>query len=199
MAHEKKLGEILLSERFVTREQLDEALELQKLFPDQTIGQLLCRLEFITETVLGALLDQKGSRQELSEILVQKNFLPEEQVIQAVEQSGHEGTPLHRTLLKHQLLDEERIAQALALQYDFPYVNLGSTTIPAEMNRLISASYAQKRRIVPVSKIGNTLTLAMALPLNVYEINDLSSSLRHKDIPVVARESEIILAQQRLY
>lgn len=81
MAHEKKLGEILLSERFVTREQLDEALELQKLFPDQTIGQLLCRLEFITETVLGALLDQKGSRQELSEILVQKNFLPEEQVL----------------------------------------------------------------------------------------------------------------------
>ncbi len=199
MAHEKKLGEILLSERFVTREQLDEALELQKLFPDQTIGQLLCRLEFITETVLGALLDQKGSRQELSEILVQKNFLPEEQVIQAVEQSGHEGTPLHRTLLKHQLLDEERIAQALALQYDFPYVNLGSTTIPAEMNRLISASYAQKRRIVPVSKIGNTLTLAMALPLNVYEINDLSSSLRLKVIPVVASESEIILAQQRLY
>ncbi len=195
----KKLGEILLKERLITEEQLNEALELQRLFPDQTIGQLLCRLEFINDGVLGAILDQKGTRQELSEILIQKKFLPKEQVLQAVAQSDREGIPLTSLLLKLQLLDEEGVARAISLQYDLPYVHLDGISITADMSRLISASYAQKRRIIPVTKIGNTLTLAMALPLNVYEINDLSSSLRLKVIPVVASESEIVLAQQRLY
>jgi type II secretory ATPase GspE/PulE/Tfp pilus assembly ATPase PilB-like protein len=199
MTIKKKLGEILLKDPLITQDQLNEALELQKLFPDQTIGQLLCRLEFMNETDLGYILDQKGTRQELSEILIQKKFLPEDKVRQAVELSGRDRLPLSRMLLKLHLLDEDGIAKALAIQYDLPFVHLDSITIETEMSRFISASYAHKRRIIPVSKIGNTLTLAMAFPLDVHELKDLSSSLRLKVIPVVASESEIILAQQRLY
>ncbi len=199
METKKKLGEILIKDRLITTEQLGEALELQKLFPEQTIGQLLCRLEFINEVDLGYILEQKGSRQELRQILVRKKFLAEEAVQEAVELSSKERIPLPRMLLKLQLLDEEGIAQALALQYDLPCVHLDSITIDEGMNRYICASYAQKRRIIPVSKIGNTLTLAMATPLDLDEIKELSSSLRLKVIPVVASESEILLAQQRLY
>jgi len=199
MSQKKKLGEILLRDNLITEEQLNEALDLQKLFPDQTIGQLLCRLEFMNETDLGYILDQKGTRQELSEILIQKRFLSEDKVIQAAELGASEGIPLARALLKLHLLDEEGIARALAIQYDLPFVHLDSIVIDQEMSRFISASYAQRRRIIPVSRIGNTLTLAMASPLDVQELRDLSSSLRYKIIPVVASENEIILAQQRLY
>ena len=199
METKKKLGEILIKDRLITAEQLGEALELQKLFPEQTIGQLLCRLEFINETDLGYVLEQKGSRQELRQILVRKNFLAEETVQEAVELSAKERIPLPRMLLRLQLLDEEGIARALAFQYDLPCVHLDSITIDQGMNRYISASYAYKRRIIPVSKIGNTLTLAMAAPLELGELKELSYSLRLKVIPVVASESEIILAQQRLY
>jgi type II secretory ATPase GspE/PulE/Tfp pilus assembly ATPase PilB-like protein len=199
MSIKKKLGEILLKDQLITEEQLNEALELQKLFPDQTIGQLLCRLEFMNESDLGYILDQKGNRQELAEILIQKKFLPEDKVRQAVELSARERLPLFRILLKLHLLDEVGIARALAIQYDLPFVHLDSINIGTEMSRFISAGYAHKRRIIPVSKIGNTLTLAVAFPLDVHELKDLSSSLRLKVIPVVASESEIILAQQRLY
>ena len=195
----KKLGEILLRDQLITEAQLGEALELQKLFPEQTIGQLLCRLEFMNEADLGYVLEQKGTRQELSQILIQKNFLGEEKVREAVEMSARERLPLPRMLLKLHLLDEEGIAKALAIQYDLPFVHLDSISIDAEMIRYISAGYAYKRRIIPVSRIGNTLTLAMSSPLDLHEINDLSSSLRLKVIPVVAGESEISLAQQRLY
>ena len=199
MLIKKRLGEILLKDQLITQDQLNEALELQKIFPEQTIGQLLCRLEFMNETDLGYILDQKGTRQELSEILIQKKFLPEDMVQHAVELSASDRLPLYRMLLKLHLLDESGIARALAIQYDLPFVHLDSINIDTEMNRFISASYAQKRRIIPVSKIGNTLTLAMAFPLDVQELKDLSSSLRLKVIPVVASESEILLAQQRLY
>ena len=199
MATKKLLGEILLRDQLITEDQLNEALELQKLFPEQTIGQLLCRLEFMNETDLGYILEQKGSRQELSEILIHKNFLPEDKVREAVTLSERERMPLARTLLKLHFLDEEGIARALAIQYDLPFVHLDSITIAPEMNRYISASYAYKRRVIPVSRIGNTVTLAMSHPLDIHELKELSSSLRLKVIPVIAGESEIILAQQRLY
>jgi type II secretory ATPase GspE/PulE/Tfp pilus assembly ATPase PilB-like protein len=199
VATKRKLGEILIKDQLITEQQLVEALELQKLFPQQTLGQLLCRLEFVSESDLGYILEQKGTRQELTEILVQKNFLGEDKVREAFDLSIRERLPLTRMLLKLHLLDEEGIARALAIQYDLPYVHLDSITIDGEMNRYISASFAHKRRIIPVSRIGNTLTLAMAFPLDMNELKELSSSLRVKIIPVVASESEIILAQQRLY
>ena len=120
-------------------------------------------------------------------------------VQQAVELSNREGEPLPRILIRLRLLDEEKIARAIALQYDLPFVHLNGISITPEMGRLVSASYAQKRQIVPVKKIGNTLTLAMAAPLDVHELNNLSSSLRLKIIPVIAGEAEILQAQQRLY
>ncbi len=199
MTKKKKLGEILVADHLITLEQLSEALELQKIFSDQTIGQLLCRLDFMNEADLGYILEQKGHREELSQILVRKNFLAEETVRGALELSCREQLPLTRVLLKLHLLNEEGVARALAMQYDLPYVHLDSITIDPEMSRYISAGYAHKRRIIPVSKIGNTLTLAMASPLDLQELKDLSSSLRLKVIPVVVSENEIIFAQQRLY
>ena len=107
----KKLGEILLKEQLITEEQFDQAMEMQALFPNQTIGQLLCNLEFITKTTLGTILDQKDARQELSDILIQHNLLPREQVLQAVERSRHTGISLTQTLLILKLLNEEEIAR----------------------------------------------------------------------------------------
>jgi type II secretory ATPase GspE/PulE/Tfp pilus assembly ATPase PilB-like protein len=194
-----KLGEILLNEKLITEEQFDQAMELQTLFPDQTLGQILCNLEFITETTLGTVLEQKEARQELSEILIQHNLLPKESVLHALERSRRTGMPLTQMLLALKLLDEEGVARLIAMEYDLPFVHLDGIQISAGMGRLISASYAQKRQIVPVKKIGNTLTLAMVSPLNAYEIGTLSSSLQLKIIPVVATENEITQAQVRLY
>ena len=199
METKKMLGEILVRDKFVTEQQLGEALELQKKNPGQTIGQLICRLEFMKETDLGYILEQKGNRQELSQILIRKKFLSEEKVRDAVERSEREQIPLLRMLLDLHLLDEKGIARALAIQYDLPYVNLESTTIDPEMSKYVSSGYACKRKIIPISKIGNTITLAMASPLTHGEVKDLSSSLRLHVIPVVASESDIVIAQQRLY
>ena len=123
METKKMLGEILVRDKFVTEQQLGEALELQKKNPGQTIGQLICRLEFMKETDLGYILEQKGNRQELSQILIRKKFLSEEKVRDAVERSEREQIPLLRMLLDLHLLDEKGIARALAIQYDLPYVN----------------------------------------------------------------------------
>lgn len=66
----KKVGELLVDQGLITAEQRMEALELQKVFPDQPIGQLLCKLGFIKESDLSFVLDQKNKRRRLSDILL---------------------------------------------------------------------------------------------------------------------------------
>jgi type II secretory ATPase GspE/PulE/Tfp pilus assembly ATPase PilB-like protein len=102
-------------------------------------------------------------------------------------------------LRKLRLVEEEPLAKALATQYDLSFVHINTLEIDPELARYINASYAQKQRIVPISRIGNTLTLAMAHPLKLHELKELEQSIRCRIIPVIAVESEIGKVQQRLY
>jgi len=196
---QKKVGEILVENRLITEDQLAEALELQKVFPDQPVGQLLCKLGFLSESELSYILEQTGKRQKLGDILLREGLIDQERLTQARNVAKRDGISLDRALRKLRLVEEEPLAKAVALQYDLSFVHINTLEIEAELARYINPSYAQKQRIVPISKIGNTLTLAMAYPLKLQELRDLEQSIRARIIPVIAVESEILNAQQRLY
>jgi type II secretory ATPase GspE/PulE/Tfp pilus assembly ATPase PilB-like protein len=195
----KKLGEILLENRMVSEGQLQEALELQKVFPNQTVGQLLCKLGFLKESDLVYILEQTGKRQRLSDILLKEKLIESDQLVKAMELSRKEDITLAKAVLRLRYVDEAQLAKVIAGQYDLSFVHIDTLVLDPELARHINASYAQKQRIVPISKIGNTLTLAMAYPLKFQDLKELESSIRLKLIPVVAPEGEILLAQQKLY
>jgi type II secretory ATPase GspE/PulE/Tfp pilus assembly ATPase PilB-like protein len=195
----KKVGELLVEQKLITLEQLQEALELQKVFPDQPVGQLLCKLGFIKESDLSFVLDQKNKRRKLSDILLKKELVDQQKISHAREVSKQSGITLERALLKLRYIDEEQMAQAVASQYDLPYVLINSFDLDISLSRYISAVYAQKQRIVPISKIGNTLTLAMAEPLKNHDIRELEDSIRLKIISAISTEASIFKALKRLY
>jgi type II secretory ATPase GspE/PulE/Tfp pilus assembly ATPase PilB-like protein len=195
----KKLGEILLESNLITEPQLSEALELQKSFPGETIGRLLCRLGFLKEADLNYILEQTGKRKKLVDILLADGLLSEGQLDQARVLSKRDAVPLGKSLVKLGFLTEEQLARSVAVQYDLPLVSLENMQIGPDFARFIKASYAQKQQIVPISKIGSTLTLAMVQPIKLSELKELESATRLKIIPVIARESEITAVQQRLY
>ncbi len=196
---QKRVGELLLEQKLITDQQLNEALGLQKVFPDLTVGQLLCKLGFISETDLGHILDQKGKRRKLADILLKGKSISNEQLAQARQLSKTEAIPLDKALLKLRLVDAEQLAKALSVQFDLPFVHIDTLEIETDLSRFFSASYAQKQKIIPISKIGNTLTVAMAYPLTLQELKELEASIRLRIIPVICMESEIGQAQQRLY
>jgi type II secretory ATPase GspE/PulE/Tfp pilus assembly ATPase PilB-like protein len=196
---EKRIGEILIEQGLVTAQQLQEALDLQKVFPDQTIGQLLCKLGFLGEVDLSDVLEQKGKRQKLSSILLKEKILDEGRIALARETARRDSLSFEKALIRLGYLDEEQLSKAIALQYDLAFVHINSLVIEPELARYINASFAQKQRLVPISKIGSTLTLAMVTPLTYTELRDLGASIRLRIIPVIAPESEIVVAQQRLY
>jgi type II secretory ATPase GspE/PulE/Tfp pilus assembly ATPase PilB-like protein len=195
----KKLGEILVESNLITEQQLAEALELQKSFPGETIGRLLCRLGFVKESDLNYILEQTGKRKKLVEILLGEGLVSEEKLEQARVLSTKDNIPLGKSLVKLNCLTEEQLARAISIQYDLPFVSIGAMQIDPHFARFTNASYAQKQRIVPISKIGSTLTLAMAHPIKLHEMKELETATRLKIIPVIATESEILALQQRLY
>ncbi|MFA7405759.1 MAG: ATPase, T2SS/T4P/T4SS family [Pelobacteraceae bacterium] len=195
----KKVGELLVDQKLITQEQLLEALDLQKVFPDQPIGQLLCKLGFIKESDLSFVLDQKNKRRKLTDILISGGFIDQQKISHAREVGKQSNITLEKALLKLSYVDEESLSKAVASQYDMPYVQINTQDLDLSLSRYISAVYAQKQRIAPISKIGNTLTLAMALPLKAHDIRELEDSIRLKIISAIATETSISKSLKRLY
>lgn len=195
----KKVGELLVEQQMISDEQLQEALELQKVFPDQPIGQLLCKLGFIKESDLSYVLDQKNKRRKLSDILLKNQLIDQQKMSHSREVSKQNGITFEQALLKLRYVDEEQLAQAVASQYDLPYVLIDTFNLDLTLSRYISAVYAQKQKIAPISKIGNTLTLAMAAPLKNHDIKDLEDNIRLRIISAIATETSIFKALKKLY
>ena len=195
----RKVGELLVEQKLISEENLLEALELQKVFPDQPVGQLLCKLGFIKESDLSNVLDQKDKRRKLTDILVAGGFVDQQQISHAREVGKQNAISLEKAFLKLNYVDEETLSKAIASQYDMPYVQINSQNLDLLLSGYISAVYAQKQRIAPISKIGNTLTLAMAQPLKSYDIRELEDSLRLKIISAIATETSISNSIKRLY
>jgi type II secretory ATPase GspE/PulE/Tfp pilus assembly ATPase PilB-like protein len=195
----KKVGELLIEQKLISLEHLQEALDLQKVFPDLPIGQLLCKLGFVKESDLSFVLDQKNKRRKLADILLNGELISQQKLSHAKEVSKQSSISLEKALLKLRYIDDEQLAQAVASQYDLPYVQINNFDIDLSLSNYISAVYAQKQRIVPISKIGNTLTLAMAEPLGKNVIRELEDSIRLRIIPAIATEASIYSALKRLY
>lgn len=195
----KRLGELLIEQGLISQEQLDESLEMQKMFPDQTVGQLLCRLGFIRESDLSLVLDQKNKRRKLADILLKDGLVDQQQLVQARDLSRKNDIPLERALLKLQIIDEEQLARAVASQFDLPYVEINSLSLDPGLSRYISPVYAQKHLLVPISMIGSTLTLAMAQPLRHHDTRQLEDNIQLKIISVIASEASVHRALKSLY
>jgi type II secretory ATPase GspE/PulE/Tfp pilus assembly ATPase PilB-like protein len=195
----KKVGELLVEQKVITQEQLNEALDLQKTFPAHPIGQLLCKLGFIKESDLSAFLDQKNKRRKLSEILIANGLIDQQKLSHALEMSRRSNISLEKSILKLNFVEEESLSKVIASQYDMPYIQINSQDLPLELSGYISKVYAQKQRIAPISKIGSTLTLAMVHPLKSHDIRELEDSIRLKIISAIATETNIARSLKRLY
>ncbi len=195
----KKVGDLLVEQKLISQENLLEALDLQKVFPDQPVGQLLCKLGFIKESDLSFVLDLKNKRLKLSDILLASGLIDQQKVSHAREVGKQSNISLEKALLKLNYVDEENLSKAIASQYDMPYVQINAQDLDPLFSRYISAVYAQKQRIAPISKIGNTLTLAMVQPLKSQDIRELEDSIRLKIISAIATETSISKSLKRLY
>ena len=196
---ETKLGELLIESKVITPEQFNLAFEMQRLHPDKPIGQLLCSMGFLSREDLEHTLDNNKKRRKLGEILIAQNLINEERLDSALKISQSEKVPLGKILIKQRLVGEEQLARAIASQYDLQFVNLAGVRFDQQMSSFINASFAQRHRIVPVRCRDGVLTIAMAFPLQREELVQLENWCKMRINVVVAMESDILVAQQKIF
>jgi len=109
----------------------------------------------------------------LGEILVERGIITADQLKEVLDTQIQQGGLVGEIIVKLRFATEEEIAQCLSFQYGFPYLPLENYDIPDEVIQLVPKNVAQHYCLVPIDKIGNTLTIAMANPLNVEAAEDL--------------------------
>ncbi|MFV1956180.1 MAG: type IV-A pilus assembly ATPase PilB [bacterium] len=127
----------------------------------------------------------------LGEMLVKANLISEDQLKQALEEQSKSGGRLGYNLAKLDIMEEGDIVAFLSKQYGVPSINLTEFEIDSNIIKLIPGKTAKKYQLIPVSRTGGTLTLAMADPTNVFALDDIKFMTGYNVEPVVASETAI--------
>ena len=128
---------------------------------------------------------------KLGEILVRENLITSQQLREALEYQRTSGGRLGSNLAKLGFISDDVITAVLSRQYGVPSINLELFQIEAETIKLISHEVALKYAVLPISKVGATLTMAMADPTNVFAMDDIKFMTGLNVEPVIASEASI--------
>ena len=109
----------------------------------------------------------------LGEILVERGVVSNEQLAKALEVQVKNGGLIGEIIVSLGFATEEEIAQCISFQYGVPFLPLENYEISEEAVKVVPQSVASHYCLVPIDKIGDTLTIAMANPLNVEAAEDL--------------------------
>jgi type IV pilus assembly protein PilB len=136
---------------------------------------------------------------KLGEILVRENLISAQHLREALDYQREHGGRLGYNLVKLGLVTDDMITAVLSRQYGIPSVNLDLFKIEDPVLRLIPQEVAQKYSVIPLSRVGATLTLAMVDPTNVFAMDDIKFMTGLNVEPVVVAEVSIQQAIANYY
>jgi len=137
--------------------------------------------------------------QRLGDLLVKEKVITPEQLEQATKLQKESHTRLASALVKLSFLSDEDVTNFLSRQYGVPAINLSYFEIDPAVVKLIPFETAKRYQILPLSRVGASLTIAMVDPTNVFAMDDIKFMTGFNIEPVVASESSIIEGIDKAY
>ncbi len=136
---------------------------------------------------------------KLGEILIKENLISAEQLKQALDHQKANGGRLGNSLVKLGFLSDDEVTAVLSRQYGVPSINLAYFEADPSVIKLIPMDTAHKYQVLPLSRVGSSLTLAMVDPTNVFAMDDIKFMTGFNVEPVVASEAAIMEAMKKYY
>ncbi len=134
----------------------------------------------------------KSFGERIADTLVEDGLLSNEQVVQLLEQQKKGGTRFIKLLVDNAFVAEADLIVAMGRVLNVSPVNLSRASIPAEVAELIPRDTAMNHKVLPVSRLGNKVFLAMADPLNVLAVDDIKRITRLEVTPLISSERAIV-------
>ncbi len=139
--------------------------------------------------------------QRLGDLLVREKVITPEQLERALKAQRESGNHarLGSTLVQLGYISDEEVTNFLSRQYGVPAINLQYFEIDPTVVKLVPEETAKRYQILPLSRVGAALTIAMADPTNVFAIDDIKFMTGFNIEPVVASEPAIAEAIEKAY
>src|ERR1043165_919501 len=135
----------------------------------------------------------------IGELLLKEKRITPEQLQEALNYQRQNGGKLGYNLIKLGYVKDEEITALLSKQYGVPSIALTQFEIDPVVLKLVPAETAQKYQIVPLSRAGATLTIAMTDPTNVFAMDDLKLRPDYTVELVVSSETAVMAAITKSY
>lgn len=135
----------------------------------------------------------------IGDMLINRGVITERQLEKALQEQKATGRFLGEVLVSQGATSEEAIAQTLSEQLGLAYVDLFTMTIEPAVVELIPEDLCTKYTAMPLFSVQNTLTLAMANPLDVNVIDEFQAAANSRVRPVFACSTAIRNAIDKHY
>jgi type IV pilus assembly protein PilB len=136
---------------------------------------------------------------KIGDLLVKESLISQQQLKEALELQRVNGGRLGNCLIKLGFVTDDEITAILSRQYGVPSINLSFFDVDPSVVKLIPVETAQKYQILPLSRVGSTLTIAMIDPTNVFAMDDIKFMTGFNIEPVVASETAVREAIDKYY
>lgn len=136
---------------------------------------------------------------QLGELLKERRIITDAQLNEALEIQRQKGGLIGEILVALGYAKEEEIAQALTVQYGFPYLPLDNYEIDSEIIKIIPEDVAKRNGLIPIDKIGTTLTVAMINPLNTTALAEVETLTKCAVQPFVTTSTSFKKALAKYY
>src|SRR6185503_2881128 len=128
----------------------------------------------------------------IGELLLKEKRITNDQLQAALEHQRQHGGKLGFNLVKLGIVKDDEITALLSRQYRVPSIALAQFEIDPAVIKLVPAETAHKYQVVPLSRAGATLTIAMTDPTNVFAMDDIKFMTGYNVEPVVASETAVV-------
>jgi type IV pilus assembly protein PilB len=137
--------------------------------------------------------------EKIGEIVVKGNLITSQQYQKAVGEQKVKGGSLGANLIRMGMVKEDDLLSLLSRYYKVPSIKISNMQVDAKVVQLVPASMAKKHLIIPISRVGAKLTIAMADPNNFLAIDEIKFITSFNVEPVVASDYDIIDGIKKYY
>ena len=138
-------------------------------------------------------------KERLTDLLIKQNLLKQVDLDKALSVQKEKGGRLSEILVTMGLISENDLAICLSQSLGLPPLDLSRVKVDPQVLKIIPREVAKSYQIMPISKIGKSLTLAMADPLNIFAIDNVKALTGFEINPIIGKPRDIVSAIETYY
>ncbi|MBM4330281.1 MAG: type II secretion system protein GspE [Deltaproteobacteria bacterium] len=112
-------------------------------------------------------------KKSYGDFLVDRGIITTDQLKKAVQEQKRAGERLEQTIVRLNYAPEDRVLQGLADYFSLPFIDLNTYLIDEKVIKIVPEEVVRRHTLMPLFKIGNTLTVAMVNPLNIFALDEV--------------------------